>query len=44
MMCMASASASAASAAVASGAAELKAAREDIRELLKTTHCHPILV
>uniref|UniRef100_A0A0D3FW25 Peroxidase n=1 Tax=Oryza barthii TaxID=65489 RepID=A0A0D3FW25_9ORYZ len=40
VMCMASA----ASAAVASGAAELKAAREDIRELLKTTHCHPILV
>uniref|UniRef100_A0A0E0DEG6 L-ascorbate peroxidase n=1 Tax=Oryza meridionalis TaxID=40149 RepID=A0A0E0DEG6_9ORYZ len=40
--CMASASA--ASAAVASGAAELKAAREDIKELLKTTHCHPILV
>jgi L-ascorbate peroxidase len=30
--------------AAASDAAQLKAAREDIRELLKTTHCHPILV
>ncbi|KAI4967450.1 hypothetical protein ZWY2020_025891 [Hordeum vulgare] len=30
--------------ATASDAAQLKAAREDIRELLKTTHCHPILV
>ncbi|KAL6650590.1 hypothetical protein ACP70R_009515 [Stipagrostis hirtigluma subsp. patula] len=28
----------------ASDAAQLKAAREDIRELLRTTHCHPILV
>ncbi|XP_006652305.1 probable L-ascorbate peroxidase 7, chloroplastic [Oryza brachyantha] len=33
-----------AAAGVASGAAELRAAREDIRELLRTTHCHPILV
>uniref|UniRef100_A0A0D9W550 L-ascorbate peroxidase n=1 Tax=Leersia perrieri TaxID=77586 RepID=A0A0D9W550_9ORYZ len=31
-------------AATASDAAELKAAREDVRELLKTTFCHPILV
>ncbi|KAM3387100.1 hypothetical protein ACQJBY_010149 [Aegilops geniculata] len=30
--------------AAASDAAQLKAAREDIRELLNTTHCHPILV
>uniref|UniRef100_A0A0E0KQV2 L-ascorbate peroxidase n=1 Tax=Oryza punctata TaxID=4537 RepID=A0A0E0KQV2_ORYPU len=36
--------AASAAAAVASDAAELKAAREDIRELLETTHCHPILV
>jgi len=28
----------------ASDATQLKAAREDIRELLGTTHCHPILV
>ncbi|OEL25557.1 putative L-ascorbate peroxidase 8, chloroplastic [Dichanthelium oligosanthes] len=31
-------------AAAASDVAQLKAAREDIRELLRTTHCHPILV
>ncbi|CAN6248675.1 unnamed protein product [Urochloa humidicola] len=31
-------------AVAASDAAQLKAAREDIRELLRTTHCHPILV
>ncbi|CAL5027433.1 unnamed protein product [Urochloa decumbens] len=30
--------------AAASDATQLKAAREDIRELLRTTHCHPILV
>lgn len=30
--------------AAASDAAQLKAAREDIRELLRATHCHPILV
>jgi L-ascorbate peroxidase len=36
--------AAAAAAAAASDAAQLKAAREDIRELLRTTHCHPILV
>ncbi|KAF8653178.1 hypothetical protein HU200_062627 [Digitaria exilis] len=28
----------------ASDAAELKSAREDIKDLLKTTYCHPILV
>jgi L-ascorbate peroxidase len=28
----------------ASDAAQLKSAREDIRELLKTTYCHPIMV
>ena len=28
----------------ASDPAQLKSAREDIRELLKTTFCHPILV
>ena len=28
----------------ASDAAQLKGAREDIRELLKTTYCHPIMV
>jgi hypothetical protein len=28
----------------ASDAAQLKAAQEDIKELLKTTYCHPILV
>ncbi|XP_062219302.1 probable L-ascorbate peroxidase 8, chloroplastic [Phragmites australis] len=28
----------------ASDAAQLKSAREDIKELLKTTYCHPILV
>lgn len=28
----------------ASDAAQLKGAREDIKELLKTTYCHPILV
>ncbi|KAL5215831.1 hypothetical protein ABZP36_007232 [Zizania latifolia] len=31
-------------AAAAAVPAELKAARKDIRELLRTTHCHPILV
>jgi len=35
---------SAAAATAASDATQLKAAREDIRELLGTTHCHPILV
>uniref|UniRef100_J3LDR9 L-ascorbate peroxidase n=1 Tax=Oryza brachyantha TaxID=4533 RepID=J3LDR9_ORYBR len=30
--------------AAASDAAQLKSAREDIRELLKTTYCHPIMV
>ncbi|NP_001132683.1 probable L-ascorbate peroxidase 7, chloroplastic-like isoform X1 [Zea mays] len=30
--------------AMASDAAQVKAAREDIRELLRTTHSHPILV
>ena len=30
--------------AAASDVAQVKAAREDIRELLRTTHCHPILV
>ncbi|KAL6885876.1 hypothetical protein ACP4OV_010137 [Aristida adscensionis] len=30
--------------AAASDATQLKAAREDIRELLRTTYCHPILV
>ena len=28
----------------ASDAAQLKSAREDIRDILKTTYCHPILV
>jgi hypothetical protein len=28
----------------ASDAAQLKSAREDIKEILKTTYCHPILV
>lgn len=28
----------------ASDAAQLKSAREDIKELLKTTYCHPIMV
>jgi hypothetical protein len=28
----------------ASDVAQLKSAREDIRELLKTTYCHPIMV
>ncbi|GJN02900.1 hypothetical protein PR202_ga20291 [Eleusine coracana subsp. coracana] len=30
--------------ATASDPAQLKTAREDIKELLRTTHCHPILV
>nr|CAB3487088.1 unnamed protein product [Digitaria exilis] len=30
--------------AAVSDAAQLKAAREDIRELLRTTYCHPIMV
>jgi hypothetical protein len=30
--------------AAASDVAQVKAAREDIRELLRTTYCHPILV
>jgi hypothetical protein len=34
----------ASAAATASDPAQLKSAREDIKELLKTTHCHPILV
>jgi hypothetical protein len=28
----------------ASDAAQLKSAREDIKEILKTSYCHPILV
>jgi hypothetical protein len=28
----------------ASDAAQLKSAREDIKQLLKTTYCHPIMV
>ncbi|TVU14457.1 hypothetical protein EJB05_37927, partial [Eragrostis curvula] len=35
---------SAAATEAASDPAQLKAAREDIKELLRTTHCHPILV
>ncbi|TVU14459.1 hypothetical protein EJB05_37929, partial [Eragrostis curvula] len=35
---------SAAATEAASDPAQLKAAREDIMELLRTTHCHPILV
>lgn len=34
----------AAAAVAASDAAQLKSAREDIREILKTTYCHPIMV
>jgi L-ascorbate peroxidase len=34
----------ASAAATASDPAQLKSAREDIKELLRMTHCHPILV